>query len=106
MNQSMIASKPFFLDDFPSLEDWLSINGFFLVDQFFNHESDSVFSRWTNITMTEKGQYEFSDNDRFLIITYCKTCKKIEFYNRTLIAGHDAGMKLFEELQMNLSGIS
>ena len=74
-----------FLGKFPSLNEWLGMNGFWMVHSTVAQEINTVMTLWTDQCRAENGLPQVSNTDNFLIITFCNECKTVEVYFRGFI---------------------
>ena len=74
-----------FLEKNPGLNEWLRLNGFWMVHSAMVTEIDTIMTFWTDQCKSEKGSFVPTASDRFLIIAFCKQCGTIEIYDRGFI---------------------
>ena len=82
-----------FLKDFPTLRDWLNINGFSMVYSIENAEMNVVVSAWIDRCPSEEAPGP-QESGNFLMIVFCRECKVVEVYARGFLGakGDDAGI--------------
>lgn len=71
-----------FLGNFPTLRDWLSMNGFSMVYSTRSFETDTVISMWSDSSTADSNKHFAPDASNALMIVYCTKCRTLEVYGR------------------------
>jgi hypothetical protein len=71
-----------FLKEFPTLADWLSINGFSMIYSINSFETNAIISMWTDRCRSEDKTSCPQDSNNCLMIVFCMECKTVEVYAR------------------------
>ena len=73
-----------FLNKFPELKDWLSINGFAVRHTHKDHGMQVVYTFWDNHTSLSVAT-GYNDATESIMVAYCEICKTVEVSRRCIL---------------------
>ncbi len=82
---------------FPSLNDWLNLNGYSIIYTGTNEKLKQIYSFWSDRS-SEKIEGDLTHARNWIMIIYCEECNAIELYKRVTLGGPDHEKAVIEEL--------